>query len=42
LLISYGVNDCEARIAEVLLDRVWGMLMPLNGKTAVCDHGASG
>ena len=42
LLISYGVNDCEARIAEVLLDRVWGMLMPLDGKTAVCDHGASG
>jgi hypothetical protein len=32
LLLSYGVNDCEAKLAHVSLERIWGMLKPLSGK----------
>ena len=29
LVMSYGVNDCEARLATLPLERVWQMLVPL-------------
>ena len=32
LLLTYGVNDCEAKLARVSLDDVWGMLKPLPGE----------
>ena len=31
LVVSYGVNDCEAKVGTILVDRVWGMLEPLRG-----------
>jgi len=31
LLLSYGVNDCEGMLAELALERVWRMLIPLDG-----------
>jgi hypothetical protein len=31
LLLSYGVNDCEAKVARLSLDMVWPMMMPLSG-----------
>lgn len=33
LLASYGVNDCEAKVAAIGLDRVWKMLEPLEGRS---------
>ncbi len=36
LLLSYGVNDCEAKVATLSLDRVWAMLKPLGGENDVC------
>jgi len=30
LLLSYGVNDCEAKVGRVALERVWTMLTPLS------------
>lgn len=29
LLLTYGVNDCEARVGRLPLERVWRMLQPL-------------
>ena len=37
LLMSYGVNDCEAKVGSVGLDRVWSMLEPLAG-VAMCPQ----
>ena len=37
LLLSYGVNDCEARVGRVALARVWRMLRPSEGATGVCE-----
>ena len=36
LLLSYGVNDCEARLAEIPLARVWELLSPLPGMANAC------
>ena len=36
ILLSYGVNDCEAKVAKVPLERVWGMLHPLDAASGVC------
>ena len=36
LLLSYGINDCEARIARMPLEQVWAMLRPLAGEIGVC------
>ena len=36
LLMSYGVNDCEARLAKLPLNRVWSMLRPLLHEGHVC------
>ena len=35
LLLSYGVNDCEARLGSLPLTRLWSSLVPLPG-TALC------
>jgi len=36
LLVTYGVNDCEAKIGGIDMGRVWSMLRPLNPATGVC------
>ena len=38
LLLSYGVNDCEAKLADVSLSRVWSMLRPVVPGGAVCEQ----
>ena len=46
LLLSYGINDCESKVAKLPIDRVWSMLRPLPGAGAdtTCspagEHGA--
>jgi hypothetical protein len=42
LLLSYGVNDCEARVARIPLERVWRMLRPLPGVAEPCVPAAAG
>ena len=39
LLLSYGINDCEAKLASFLLERVWAMLQPVEpgGRLCVVD-----
>ena len=34
--IAYGINDCEARIGELSLERIWRMLRPLAGSEGAC------
>ena len=41
LLLSYGVNDCEAKVSKMPLERVWRMLQPLRGLGGVCGGKAS-
>ena len=36
LLVTYGVNDCEARIGRLDLERLWPMLRPLPGEARAC------
>ena len=36
LLLTYGVNDCEAKLARMPLDDVMRMLRPLKGESAAC------
>ena len=39
VLLSYGVNDCEARLAALPLERVWGLLRPLAPDApAICER----
>ena len=33
----YGVNDCEAKVGSMPLDKVWSMLRPLPGAQDVCS-----
>ena len=35
LTIAYGVNDCEARLGTLPMDKVWAMLRPLEGAELV-------
>ena len=35
LLLSYGVNDCEAKVGRLSLERAWAMLTPLGGQEKV-------
>ena len=35
LLLTFGVNDCEAKVAKLSLESVWRMLDPLPGR-ALC------
>ena len=37
LILAYGVNDCEAKLAVVVVWRAWQMLSPLPGETDVCS-----
>ena len=37
LLLAYGVNDCEARVAKLDLSVVWAMLRPLAGEVSPCS-----
>ena len=37
LLLSYGVNDCEAKIGAVSMRRLWRMLVPLPDERAACE-----
>ena len=37
LVISYGINDCEAKLATFPLDRVWAALRPLAAGGDVCN-----
>ena len=37
LLLSYGINDCEAKVARIPIAQVWGMLRPLDGEVGVCE-----
>ena len=37
LLVSFGVNDCEAKVGRLPLRRLWEMLRPLPGTAAVCS-----
>ena len=36
LLLSYGINDCEAKLASLRLERVWAMLRPAEPGGRVC------
>ena len=36
LLLSYGVNDCEAKVGRIPLAQVWSMLQPLDGVADSC------
>ena len=38
LVVSYGVNDCEAKLATFPLDRVWAALRPLTAGGEVCNR----
>lgn len=40
LTLSLGVNDCEARLGSVALERVWRMLIPLPGEKDACQPDA--
>lgn len=35
LLLSYGVNDCEAKVGAIELEKVWASLVPL-GQESLC------
>ena len=38
LLVGYGVNDCQAKIGEIALERIWHMLKPMPGMPQhVCE-----
>ena len=37
VVLSYGVGDCEAKLATVDLQRVWQMLRPLPGVAEICQ-----
>ncbi|KAL1496063.1 hypothetical protein AB1Y20_014691 [Prymnesium parvum] len=36
LLLSYGVNDCEAKVAKMPLEQLWSMLQPVEGFEQSC------
>ena len=36
LLLSYGVNDCEAKVATIPLNHLWEMLEPLASERGIC------
>jgi len=37
LLLSFGINDCEAKVAHMPLAHVWAMLRPLAGESGACE-----
>eukprot|EP00312_Isochrysidales_sp_CCMP1244_P006693 CAMPEP_0196682718 /NCGR_PEP_ID=MMETSP1090-20130531/9424_1 /TAXON_ID=37098 /ORGANISM="Isochrysis sp, Strain CCMP1244" /LENGTH=105 /DNA_ID=CAMNT_0042021145 /DNA_START=28 /DNA_END=345 /DNA_ORIENTATION=- len=42
LLLSMGINDCEAKLARIPMARVWEMLRPLPGEKDACQVGGGG
>ena len=36
LLLSFGINDCESKLARMRMDRVWSLLQPLDEGGSVC------
>ena len=36
LLIAYGINDCEAKLATMRMTDVWAQLRPLSGEASAC------
>ena len=36
LSFTYGVNDCEGKLATITLGRVWEMLQPLGNESDAC------
>ena len=36
LIMSYGVNDCEARLLFLPLERVWKLLKPMPDTASAC------
>lgn len=36
VLVSFGINDCEARVGRLDMQTVWAMLRPLKGQAAPC------
>ena len=36
LVLSYGVNDCEARLGLMPVERTWSMLRPVGSSQVVC------
>jgi len=38
LLLSLGINDCEAKLARVPMARVWKSLLTLPGETGACEY----
>ena len=36
VVLAYGVNDCEAKLGEISLARVWQALRPLETGDGVC------
>lgn len=37
IILSYGINDCEAQFADIALERVWEMLIPFDGDSCEYD-----
>ena len=37
MLLSYGINDCEAKVARMPAARVWEMLRTLEGEEGPCE-----
>lgn len=38
LMLSVGINDCEAKIARIPMADVWRSLLPLSGEVAACEY----
>lgn len=36
MLLSFGINDCEAKIARMPMADVWEIMRPLAGESDVC------
>ena len=37
MLLSYGINDCEAKVAHMPAARLWDMLRTLEGEEGPCE-----
>ena len=42
LLLSYGINDCEAKLARMSMEQVWSMLLPIPDREGGGGSGAMG
>ena len=37
IMLTFGVNDCEARVGRLRIERVWELLVPLPGANDTCQ-----